>query len=144
METVATGTNTDTQSDLPITTNAMSALGYFCGIAALAALFIKPYDKDKQVRFHAVQALLFHAFWVVSYVALAIVTMILSSIATFLLGSLKLYSLLGALLTIPTTVSLLFSLGMVAIWTVLIVASAQGKMIKLPVLAKFAEQQANR
>ena len=35
-------------------------------------------------------------------------------------------------------------LAWLIVWTVLIIAASQGKKIKLPVLGKFAEQQANR
>ena len=56
MESVAAQAQAETQSELPLSNNAMSALGYFCGLVAIGALFIKPYDKNKEVRFHAIQA----------------------------------------------------------------------------------------
>jgi len=122
----------------------MAALSYFCGIFAIVALVVRDYQKNDQVRFSAVQALLFQGSWVVSYVAIAIVTGIFSAMVNLLLGSLKLYALMGILVALPTLASLVFTLGMFATLIVLIVTAAQGKTIKLPVLGKIAERFANR
>ncbi len=150
METVTSNvhtipnSSTETTDDLPVSANAMSALSYFIGLVAIAALVMRDYSKNKTVRFHAVQALLFQGSWVVSYIAIAITTAIFSTVVNLLLGSLKLYAMLGLMIALPSLVSLVFTLGMLGTWLFLIVSASQGKTVKLPVLGRIAERIAAR
>lgn len=126
------------QAEMPISPAALSALGYFCGVAAIVALCVKPYQQMKQSRFHAVQALLFQVSWAVGYLAILTVMGIFGLVVSTILGALKLYSILGVMLMLGPIISGVFSLAMLVAWITLIVAAATGKDIRLPVLGQMA------
>jgi len=135
---------TANENDLPFTPNAVAALSYFCGLVAIAGLVLQQYQKDSYVRFHAVQALLFQASWFIAYIAFAIVMAIVTTMVSLVLGSLKMYALMGLLLSIPTTLSALFSLAMFVAWIAMIIMASQGKQFRLPYLAKMADRMMRR
>jgi len=135
---------TANDNDLPLTSNAVAALGYFCGLVAIAGLVLQQYQKDSYVRFHAVQALLFQASWFIAYIAFAIAMAIVTAMVSLVLGSLKMYALMGLLLSIPTTLSALFSLGMFVAWIAMIIMASQGKQFRVPYLAKMADRMMRR
>ena len=130
--------------ELAISPSALSALGYFCGVAAIVALCVKPYQQMRSVRFHAFQSLIFSVTCVIAYSGLWIVMMILGALMSTILGALKLYGVLGVLLMVGPVLSGVMGLAMLVVWVMLIVAAATGKEMKLPVLgqmaAKFAAQ----
>jgi len=64
--------------------NAMAALGYFCGIAAIVALVAEPYKNSPKSRFHALQALAFQVSGVLGYVVLGIMTSLFTVLFQFM------------------------------------------------------------
>lgn len=133
-----------TSTGAGLSTNAMAALGYFCGIAAIVALVIEPYNKDSRARFHAFQALLFQGTWLVGNIAYAICSFIIGSVVSLALSTLH----LGAVgLLVTGTLAILGSvlgLGMLVMWVYLIVAAANGKDPKLPKLAALAQSMSTK
>jgi uncharacterized membrane protein len=128
--------------ELPISMAAMSALGYFCGVAAIVALCVKPYQQDRSVRFNAFQSLLFSAAWIVGYLGILMVTGILGAIFQLIFGALKLYVLASLFIVISPVLTGLFTLAMFVAWVVLMVQAANGKTLRLPVLGKIAQRLA--
>jgi uncharacterized membrane protein len=127
------------QASAGLSTNAMAALGYFCGIAAVVALVIEPYNKDSRARFHAFQALLFQGTWLVGNIAFAMCSVIIGTVVSMALSSVKL-GFVGALVTGGLSmVGLVLGLGMLVMWIYLIVSAANGKDPKLPKLAALAQ-----
>lgn len=105
------------------------ALAYFTIIPAIIFLLVEPYKRDRFLRFHSFQCI---GFWLAAVVIGAVVRA-----AAFLLFFVPLLGYLVVLL-----LSMVTSLGLFAIWVVLIVKALQGEMFKLPVVGDFAEQHA--
>lgn len=146
MDTVtATQMNSQSSSSanvesLGLSNSAMAALGYFCGLAAIVALVVSPYNQDRKARFHAVQALLFQGSWLVGSMALAVVSLIVSAILSTLLSALKLYAVAAVLFSLGSILSLVFSLSMFAVYVYLVVAAATDRNPRLPILAQYADR----
>ena len=88
-------------------------------IIAIVWLVLEPYNKNKFVRFHSIQA-----------IALSVVSMGLSIVLGFI-------PILGWI------VLLFLPLVMFVVWVICFVKAFQGQMFKLPIIGDFAEQQAN-
>ena len=108
-----------------------SALAYFTIIPAIIFLLVEPYKRDRFLRFHSFQCI---GFWLAALVIGAVVRA-----AAFLLFFVPLLGYLVVLL-----LSMVTSLGLFAIWVVLIVKALQGEMFKLPVVGDLAEQHASQ
>ena len=108
--------------------NMVSMLCYF-PLLALIFLLLAPYNKDKTVRFHALQCLGLVAVMVVLQIALTIVTAILASIVPALAGPVEIVFDLIALCGLA-----LFIIGMVKAY--------RGQKLWLPVLSPLAEKYA--
>ncbi len=98
--------------------NVAGALAYLV-IIAIVWLVLEPYNKNKFVRFHSIQA-----------IALSVVSMGLSIVLGFI-------PILGWI------VLLFLPLVMFVVWIICFVKAFQGQMFKLPIIGDFAEQQAN-
>ena len=110
-----------------LTENVAAALCYVLGlITGIVFLVLAPYNQNKNIRFHAFQAIFFH----VAIVALVIAEIIIGMILPWSLN--VLLSLL----------SLIIWLGSIAVWVLLIVKAFQGGKFKLPVIGDLAEKQA--
>ncbi len=107
------------------------ALAYFTIIPAIIFLLVEPYKRDRFLRFHSFQCI---GFWLAALVIGAVVRA-----AAFLLFFVPLLGYLVVLL-----LSMVTSLGLFAIWVVLIVKALQGEMFKLPVVGDLAEQHASQ
>ena len=109
--------------------SAASALCYvlFAGAIFLA---IEPYNRNRNVRFHAFQGLFLFGFAVVvGFILRAILA------AMFLTtGMWAMFSLL----------SMLINLALFGIWLYAIIQASQGKRIMLPIIGPLAEQMANK
>ncbi len=105
------------------------ALAYCTIIPAIVFLLVEPYSRDRFVRFHSFQCI---GFWLAALVIGAVVRT-----AAFLLFFVPLLGYLVVLL-----LSMVTSLGLLAIWVVLVVKALQGEMFKLPLVGDFAEQHA--
>jgi uncharacterized membrane protein len=110
--------------------NIAGALAYFTFIPAAVFLFVAPYNRNRFVRFHAIQSLLFCATAVLVAFALK-------------LGGLLLFIIpvVGPLVLV--LISMFVGLAALVIWLVLLVKAFQGEMFKLPGLGDFSEQYAS-
>lgn len=125
---------------ISLSTSAMAAIGYFCGIGAIVALLVEPYSRDEKSRFHAFQALLFQGSWVIGGIALGIFSLVVGTVVNFALQPLHLGFIGLFVMSAMSIVSACFSLGMLGVWMYLIIASANGKEVQLPKLARLARQ----
>lgn len=112
-------------------TNLVGAFAYLAGfVTAIVFLVLDPYKSNSFVRFHAFQSIFFNVAWV----AFWIVWMVISAVLTPLTG--------GVFGLIALPVMLLFSLGGFGIWLFLMYQAYQQKLFELPVVGKFAAEQA--
>jgi len=102
-----------------LTDNVAGMLAYVTIIPAILFLILEPYNKNRFVRFHAFQCIFLA-------VGLFVIQMVLAFIP-----------IIGWL------ISLLVSLGTLALWIVLLIKAYGGQMFKLPVIGDMAEKQAN-
>jgi uncharacterized membrane protein len=105
------------------------ALAYFTFIPAILFLVREPYNRNRFVRFHAVQCLLLWGAGILLAIALKLAGLLLFIIPV-----------LGPLLVV--LVATVVGLGAVVIWLVLVVKAFQGVMFRLPLLGDFAAQHA--
>ena len=99
--------------------NVAGALAYLV-IVAIVWLVLEPYNKNRFVRFHSIQA-----------IALAVVSTGISIV-------------LGMIPILGWIVLMFFPLVMFVVWIICFVKAFQHQMFKLPILGDFAEQQADR
>jgi uncharacterized membrane protein len=107
--------------------NIAGAIAYLSFLPAIIFLFLKPYCKNRFVRFHSVQCLLAWAVGIVLAAVLRLLSLVLFIIPFF-----------GPLLVV-----LLYIVGAMAaflIWLVLLVKAIQGDMFWLPLLGDFADR----
>lgn len=90
-------------------------------ITGVLFLLLEPYNKNRAVRFHAMQSILLNVAWIVLWFGCSIV-----------LG----FAHLGVFL-LP-----LVWLGFLVLWIYMIVTTYQGKTVVLPVIGQMAQQQA--
>ena len=111
--------------------NVAGALCYVLGlITGIIFLVLEPYNRDKQVRFHAFQSIFFNVAMIVVSIVLMIVGAVVGAVIPFA-GA----ALLGL-------ISLLFWLGVMVLWVVLIIKAYGGTKLVLPVIGAMAEKQA--
>lgn len=106
------------------------AVAYFTIIPAIIFLLVEPYNKNRFLRFHSFQCL---GLWLA-----ALVTGTVLKLAGFVLFFVP---LMGPLLVV--LLSIVFGLGYFVIWLVLVIKALQGERFKLPIIGKFADQQAD-
>jgi len=112
-----------------LTDNVAGMLAYVTIIPAILFLVMEPYNKSRFVRFHAFQNIFLHVAAFVIWIALFIVSAILVFIP-----------ILGHL--VASILWLVFGLGLLIVWIVLLLKANQGQMFKLPVIGDMAEKQA--
>ena len=112
-------------------TNIVGALTYLAGfVTGIVFLVLDPYKSNSFVRFHAFQSIFFNLAWV----AFWIVWMILSAVLTPLTAG------IFGLIALP--LMLIFAVTGFGIWLFLMYQAYQQKLFKLPVVGKFAAEQA--
>jgi len=112
-------------------TNIVGALTYLAGfLTGIIFLVLDPYKSNSFVRFHAFQSIFFNVAWV----AFWIIWMILSAVLTPLTAG------IFGLIALPLV--LISSLAGFGIWIFLMYQAYQQKLFQLPVVGKFAAQQA--
>lgn len=110
--------------------NVASLLCYVCTfITGIVFLVIEKENKD--VRFHAWQAIIFGAAAVIVQIAFSILGAILGAIASFL----------GAIFAV---LSPIVWLAFFIFWIIAMIKAYQGERYKLPLLGDMAEKQANK
>jgi uncharacterized membrane protein len=98
--------------------NAAGALAYVTIIPAIIFLIVEPYNKNSYIRFHSWQSI----FLGIAFVAIHIV--------------------LGIIPLIGWLVLMLLDLGFLVLWIVVILKAPKGERFQLPVIGKYAAQQA--
>jgi len=98
--------------------NTAGALAYVTIIPAIIFLLIEPYNKNSFVRFHAWQCI----FLAIASIAIHLVLGIIPVIGWFILP--------------------FVSLGILIIWIIALVKALNGEKYQLPIIGKFAAQQA--
>lgn len=112
-------------------TNVVGALTYVAGfVTGIVFLVLDPYKSNSFVRFHAFQSIFFNVAWVCFW----IVWMILSAVLTPLTAG------IFGLIALP--LMLVFMLIGFGIWLFLMYQAYQQKLFKLPIVGKFAAEQA--
>ena len=112
---------------LPAASSALSdnTAGALCYalllITGVLFLLLEPYNKNRAIRFHAIQSILLNVAWFVVWFA-----------GSILLG----FAHLGVFL-LP-----LIWLGFLVLWVYMIISTYQGKTVVLPVIGQLAQQQA--
>ena len=99
--------------------NVAGALAYLV-IVAIVWLVLEPYNKNRFVRFHSIQA-----------IALAVVSTGISIV-------------LGMIPILGWIVLFFLPFAMFVVWIICVVKAFQHQMFKLPILGDFAEKQANQ
>ncbi len=111
--------------------NVAGALCYVLGlITGIVFLVLEPYNRDREVRFHAFQSILFNLAVVAIYIVLGIVGALLGAVVP-VMGA----ALIGL-------VSMALWLGSLVLWVVLMVKTYNGGKIVLPVIGEIAAKQA--
>ncbi len=112
-------------------TNVVGALTYLAGfVTGIIFLVLDPYKANSFVRFHAFQSIFFNVAWI----AFWIVWMILSAVLTPLTAG------IFGLIALP--LMLIFIVAGFGIWLFLMYQAYQQKLYKLPIVGKFAADQA--
>lgn len=112
-------------------TNIVGALTYLAGfVTGIIFLVLDPYKANSFVRFHAFQSIFFNVAWI----AFWIVWMILSAVLTPLTAG------IFGLIALP--LMLIFIVAGFGIWLFLMYQAYQQKLYKLPIVGKFAAEQA--
>ena len=112
-------------------TNVVGALTYLAGfLTGIIFLVLDPYKSNSFVRFHAFQSIFFNVAWIGFW----IVWMILSAVLTPLTA--------GVFGLIALPLMLVFAVAGFGIWIFLMYQAYQQKLFKLPIVGKFAAEQA--
>lgn len=111
-----------------LTENAAAALCYVLGlITGILFLVLEPYNRNRNIRFHAFQSIFLHvaciAIWIVIGILFTMIRMV-----GFFFGGFFLYPLMG--------------LAFFLLWIYLIVMAYQGKAVVLPIIGPLAQKQA--
>jgi uncharacterized membrane protein len=101
-----------------LTDNTAGALAYVTIIPAIIFLIVEPYNRNSYIRFHSWQSI----FFCIAAVAVHII--------------LTLIPVIGWIL-VPFV-----SLGFLVIWIILLLKALKGERFQLPLIGKFAAQQA--
>lgn len=108
--------------------NVASALCYALGlITGVLFLILEPYNKNRNIRFHAFQSIFFTVAWILFRIVVGILFTALWSV--------------GGLFFV-SSISMLITLCGILIWLYLLISAYQGKKVVLPVIGPLAQQQA--
>jgi len=112
-------------------TNLVGALTYLAGfITGIIFLVLDPYKSNSFVRFHAFQSIFFNVAWVAFWIAWMILSAVLTPVTAGMFG----------LIALP--LMQIFTLAGFLVWIFLMYQAYQQKLFKLPLVGKFATQQA--
>ena len=112
-------------------TNLAGALTYLAGFATgIVFLVLDPYKSNSFVRFHAFQSIFFSVAWIAFWIIWMIISAVLTPLTAGIFG----------LIALP--LMLIFTLAGFGIWIFLMVQAYQQKLFKLPIVGKFAAEQA--
>lgn len=111
--------------------NTIGALAYFTPAPAIFFLAVRRYNKRPYVRFHAWQSLVFSAFVFLFAYALVFALQLAAQFGVHFYMGLR-------WLVIP------FWIAVLLVWLWCVIGALSGKNCKLPVLGKWADEQAYR
>lgn len=97
---------------------AAGVIAYLTIIPAIIFLATEPYNRSSFVRFHSWQSI----FLGIAAIALSIVLLVIPIIGLILLP--------------------ILDLGLLVLWIIVLIKANKGERYKLPIIGKFAEQQA--
>ena len=112
------GAPAPTPAQSGLSDNAAGALAYVTIIPAIIFLIVEPYNKNSYVRFHSWQSI----FFCIAAFAIHLV--------------LSLIPVIGWIL-VPFV-----ALGLLVVWVILLLKALKGERFQLPIIGKFAAQQA--
>lgn len=101
-----------------LSTNAAAALAYVTIIPAIIFLVVEPYNRNAFVRFHAWQSI----FFGIAAVAVEVVLSVIPVIGWILLP----FAMVGFLI----------------VWLLVLLKASKGERYQLPLIGRFADQQA--
>lgn len=114
-----------------MTDNVAGALCYVLGlITGILFLVLEPYNRNRQVRFHAFQSIFFNLACIAVWIAIAVLSVVIGTVIP-LVGSM-----------IMGLVSMVVWVGFLILWIVLLVKTFNGQKWVLPVVGPMAEKQA--
>jgi uncharacterized membrane protein len=105
--------------------NVLGAVAYVTVIPAIIFLLLEPYNKNRFVRFHAIQCLLLAA----SSFAIYMVELILAIPLAFL-------PVIGTILSIVMGFAIFF--GLVIAWIMAVIKAYNGEEYRLPIIGDYA------
>ena len=112
-------------------TNVVAALTYLAGfLTGIIFLVLDPYKSNSFIRFHAFQSIFFNIAWIGFW----IIWMTLSAVLTRLTA--------GVFGLIALPLMLVFAVSGFGVWIFLMVQAYQQKLFRLPIVGKFAAEQA--
>jgi uncharacterized membrane protein len=121
-------TATPVAQSMPMAENLAACLCYaLTVITGVLFLILEPYNKNRNIRFHAFQAIFVGLAMIIGRIALSIVFGIMSTLSGWFLFA---------------GISLLYSLACLILWVYLMLMAYQGKKIVLPVIGPLAQAQA--
>jgi uncharacterized membrane protein len=108
-----------------------AGLCYVLGlVTGVIFLVIEPYNRNREVRFHAFQSIFLHIAWIAVWIVMIIFGGVFGHIVP----------ILGHL--ISAAIWMVMGLGVFVLWVVLLVKTFSGGKIVLPVIGPLAEKQA--
>jgi uncharacterized membrane protein len=114
-----------------IGTNVAGALAYLVGfVTGIVFLVLDPYKSNSFVRFHAFQSIFFNVAWVAFWAFWTILSAVLTPLTAGVFG----------LIAVP--LMLIFTVVGFGIWIFLMYQAYQQKLFRLPIVGKFAAEQA--
>jgi uncharacterized membrane protein len=114
------------QNQYGLSDNNAGAIAYLTIIPAIAFLIVEPFKRNSFIRFHAWQSIFFFVAWAVIEIMVGVLENLEPS-SVFL--TLTLLQLAG--------------LAMFIVWLIALVSAVNGRRVKLPIIGKLAERQAN-
>jgi uncharacterized membrane protein len=121
----------DASTGQPMATNVAGALAYLAGfITGIIFMAIEPYKSNSFIRFHAFQSIFFNVAWFAFWMVWMVISAILTPLTAGIFG----------LIALP--IMLILSLVGLGTWLFLMYQAYQQKLFRLPIIGKFAAQQA--
>jgi uncharacterized membrane protein len=121
----------DSSAGQPMATNVAGALAYLAGfITGIVFMATEPYKSNSFIRFHAFQSIFFNVAWIAFWMVWMVISAILTPLTAGIFG----------IIALP--VMLILALVGLGTWLFLMYQAYQQKLFRLPIIGKYAAQQA--